>query len=101
MDDTQVEIFEEYFEHAIESGFSADIACCDACYDEFLSLWPHVYSANDSEFQNGRGEKGSGVFLLSLWTTARMHCRFESKLLGDVDHPVFATERPASLRARS
>jgi hypothetical protein len=47
------------------------------------------------------GEKGSGVFLVSLWTTARMHCRFEPKLLADLDHPVFATERSASLRTRS
>ena len=49
-----------------------------------------------SNLAGSRGvEKGSGVFSLSLWTTARMHCRFKAKFLTDVDHPVFATERSA------
>lgn len=43
--------FEEYFYHDLEKGFSADIACCDACYDDFLATWPHAYSADDSHFQ--------------------------------------------------
>jgi hypothetical protein len=37
-----------------------------------------------------KNDRGAGIFVLSLWTTARMRCRFKPKLLGDVDHPVFA-----------
>lgn len=43
--------FEEYFYRDLEKGFSADIACCDACHEEFLAMWPHVYSADDCRFQ--------------------------------------------------
>ena len=43
--------FEEMFYKELESWFSADIACCDDCYEEFLSVWPLAYHANDGEFQ--------------------------------------------------
>jgi len=48
---TDVEIFEELFYHDIESWFSADIACCDNCYDDFIATWPHAHTADDYEFQ--------------------------------------------------
>ena len=43
--------FEEIFFDDIESWFSADIACCDNCYDDFLEKWPLAYAAEDSAFQ--------------------------------------------------
>lgn len=35
----------------LDSWFSADIACCDNCYDDFLQYWPLAYDDNNSEFQ--------------------------------------------------
>ncbi len=43
--------FQELFSADIESWFSADIACCDNCYDDFLKKWPLALNANDGEFQ--------------------------------------------------
>lgn len=45
------DIFEGFFFRDIEKWFSADIACCDDCYDEFVSDWPLVESFNESEFE--------------------------------------------------
>lgn len=45
------DVFEMCFFEDIESWFSADIACCDNCYDDFLSIWSRAYYANDCEFQ--------------------------------------------------
>ena len=39
------------FAEELDSWFSADIACCDECYDEFLNLWPHADEADDYGFQ--------------------------------------------------
>ena len=47
----EIDTFKELFFHELESWFSTDIACCDECYDEFLSLWPYAYSADDAAFQ--------------------------------------------------
>jgi len=44
-------LFEELFTSDIESWFSADIACCDTCYADFLKTWPLAFNANDGEFQ--------------------------------------------------
>ena len=44
-----IDCFCEIFYHELESWFTADIACCDDCYDDFLSKWPAVYS-RDSDF---------------------------------------------------
>lgn len=43
--------FEELFYHDLESWFSSDIACCDECYDDFLTYWPHAYAADKAAFQ--------------------------------------------------
>jgi len=43
--------FEDEFYAALETWFAADIACCEGCYDDFLKLWPHAYSADNAEFQ--------------------------------------------------
>lgn len=45
------DIFEEFFFRDIEKWFSADIACCDTCYDDFVNDWPLVESFNESEFE--------------------------------------------------
>lgn len=45
------DVFEELFDADIESWFSADIACCENCYDDFIKAWPLALNANDGEFQ--------------------------------------------------
>ena len=42
--------FEELFFDCLDSWFSADIACCDACYDAFVARWPGTY-LRDLDFQ--------------------------------------------------
>ncbi|MTI70526.1 MAG: RES domain-containing protein [Firmicutes bacterium] len=49
-EDQLLDVFCEIFYHELDSWFSADIACCDVCYDEFLEKWPAIYS-RDIEFQ--------------------------------------------------
>jgi len=47
----QADVFEELFFHELESWFTADIACCDNCYDEFVAQWPYAYSADEAKLQ--------------------------------------------------
>jgi len=51
MSNINLNAFEEYFYHDLEKWFSADIACCDHCYEDFLSMWPHADNADDCFFQ--------------------------------------------------
>ena len=44
-------IFEDLFLHEVESWFSAVIACCDNCHDDFVTKWPYAYSADEAKFQ--------------------------------------------------
>jgi RES domain-containing protein len=40
------ELYEDFgslFDEELDSWFSADIACCDECYDDFCAQWPLVY----------------------------------------------------------
>lgn len=46
-----LDVFEMYFLRDLEKWFNVDIACCDNCYDDFLSIWCRAYSDNDCEFQ--------------------------------------------------
>lgn len=39
-----IDSFCEIFYSELDSWFSADIACCDFCYDDFVSKWPAIYS---------------------------------------------------------
>lgn len=41
---------EELFTSQCESWFSADIACCEACVDDYLDSWP--FSEGTEDFQN-------------------------------------------------
>src|SRR5258708_18814194 len=43
--------FPDTFFDEIDSAYSSDIACCDACVDDFIALWPHAESAHDYAFQ--------------------------------------------------
>jgi hypothetical protein len=47
---TELNFFWLTFEDDLESGFSAGIACCDACFDDFVGRWPAIY-LRDIEFQ--------------------------------------------------
>ena len=42
--------FEDLFCEELDSWFTADIACCDECYNEFISKWPAIY-LREIEFQ--------------------------------------------------
>ncbi|CCO49243.1 hypothetical protein VIBNISOn1_800024 [Vibrio nigripulchritudo SOn1] len=41
----------ELFNAEVDSWFSADIACCDNCVDDFLKSWPFAYDAEGKQFQ--------------------------------------------------
>jgi len=43
--------FQDDFMADLDSWFSADIACCDNCVNDFLAYWPLADEANDCEFQ--------------------------------------------------
>ena len=47
----KADVFEELFMHEVESWFTADIACCDNCHDDFVAEWPYAYSADGAKFQ--------------------------------------------------
>lgn len=42
--------FETLFFECLDSWFTTDIACCDACYDDFAARWPGIY-LRDLAFQ--------------------------------------------------
>lgn len=50
-EEDQANVFEELFFHELESWFTADIACCDNCHDDFVTEWPYAYSADGARFQ--------------------------------------------------
>jgi hypothetical protein len=54
MVESEIDAFEEYFYRDLEKGYSADIACCDRCCDEFLAVWPYADYAVDQRFQTAR-----------------------------------------------
>jgi RES domain-containing protein len=60
-----IDVFEEFFAHAVESWFTADIACCDSCFDGFVRAWPAVY-LRDMDFQC------SGISLDSLYEGSKL-----------------------------
>ncbi|WP_282052034.1 RES family NAD+ phosphorylase [Phaeobacter inhibens] len=48
------EHFEDVFLQELDSWFTADIACCDHCFEGFLEKWPMAYAAEDYEFQTNQ-----------------------------------------------
>lgn len=73
MEWSELDVFEEIFYHDLESWFSADIACCDACYDDFIATWPHAYSADDCEFQK------TGMPLDCFYSGSRLRQEYSEK----------------------
>lgn len=69
-EDEHFETFYKVFYDELESWFSADIACCDDCLDEFLTKWPAVDTRN-FDFQRNAitlGSFYSGSRLSSIFT---------------------------------
>lgn len=50
IDPEDIDTFSWLFYRDIESWFSAGIACCDVCYEDFVQEWPAVYQ-RDLDFQ--------------------------------------------------
>lgn len=48
------EFFEDVFVEELDSWFSADLACCERCYESFLKAWPLANAADDYEFQKNQ-----------------------------------------------
>lgn len=46
----RLDFFAEMLDADLDSWFSADIACCDNCHDDFTRSWPQVY-LNFMDFQ--------------------------------------------------
>lgn len=101
MDQYEIDVFEELFYADLESWFSADIACCDRCYDEFISDWPHAYGANEAEFQK------AGISLDTFYSGSRLQEVYTpeqfSELIGrlvcprclsNLEHNIWAYELP-------
>jgi hypothetical protein len=57
--------FEELFFDEVESGFTADVACCGASCDDFCRRWPLV-ARHDDNFQR------SGIELRSFYEGSRL-----------------------------
>lgn len=49
-DKFNVDAFEDLFLAELDSWFTADIACCEACYDSFAEMWPGI--ARSPAFEN-------------------------------------------------
>jgi hypothetical protein len=65
--------FDVLFEEEVDSWFTADIACCGSCYNEFCSRWPLVY-LRDANFQ----ESGIDLFP-SFYSGSRMNQLFSEQ----------------------
>lgn len=104
MDQYEIDVFEEFFYRDLESWFSADIACCDYCYDEFISEWPHAYSAEDARFQK------NGIPLSAFYSGSRLHQYYTEeqfselikqincpRCLAPLEHNIWAYDLPFSV----
>lgn len=65
--------FEVMFLKEVESAFTADIACCDSCYDDFLNLWPGAYRGENARFQS------NSMDLDMFYSWSRMHQWFSKE----------------------
>lgn len=63
-DKYDLDAFSEIFHKEIESWFTADIACCDACYEDYTKVWPGITST--SKFQE------SGTSLESFYSGSKL-----------------------------
>lgn len=70
MDD--LDWFNERFEAELDSAFTADIACCDHCYEEFVKRWPAAY-LRDIRFQQ------SAIDLGVFYSNSRLQLEFSAE----------------------
>lgn len=88
MRDFELDAFEEYFYHDLEKGFSADIACCDNCHADFLSMWPFADYADGHYFQTTSIDLDtfySGSYLQDQYSKAdfdRLICKLDCPRCG-------------------
>lgn len=77
--------FEDVFLDELDSWFSADIACCERCYQKFLEIWPSAYSANSAEFQINQ------IPLITFYEGSRINAFYTSdqfeRLVQNLDCP--------------
>lgn len=50
-EEEKADVFEECFMHEVEAWFTANIACCDDCHDDYVEEWPYAFSADGAKFQ--------------------------------------------------
>ncbi len=86
-------MFEEIFWHELESWFSSEIACCDECYDDFLSIWPHAYSADNATFQK------SSIDLDSFYSGSYLRDTFTKEQFDELIRHILCPRCGASLQA--
>lgn len=77
--------FEDVFIEELDSWFTADIACCDNCYDKFLKMWPAAYDDNSAEFQT------NGTHLDTFYEGSRINAFYSreqfERLFKELDCP--------------
>lgn len=74
-EDHLIDNFCEIFYNELESWFTADIACCDDCYDDFVGKWPAAYFT-DLNFQKSGIDIGcfySGSSLQNFFTKEQFY----------------------------
>lgn len=62
--------FASLFFEELDSAFTAGIACCENCYDDFLRQWPAVYRLHDDEFQR------AGIDLMNFYENSAFAAEF-------------------------
>jgi len=85
--------FPDNFIAELDSWFSADIACCDNCYDQFLEFWPLAHEAENAEFQK------SCIDLDSFYSGSLLHQLYTKEEYDVLKHTMHCPRCGASLWA--
>jgi len=92
--DEKIDFFIELFYKELESWFSADIACCDNCVDEYIENWAGVYQ-KDLTFQT------NSISLLTFYSGTLLSQYFSEKefedLIGNIECPRCGSELYGSI----
>ncbi|PGX80401.1 hypothetical protein COE31_04840 [Priestia megaterium] len=92
--DEKETFFEILFFKELESWFSADIACCDNCVDEYIENWAGVYQ-KDLDFQK------NSISLLSFYSGTLLSQHFSEEefkdLIKTIDCPRCGSELYANI----
>lgn len=67
-----LDFFQQIFFDELDSWFSADIVCCECCYNEFIEKWPAIYS-RDLDFQCNT------IDILSFYSGSRLGYHFSKE----------------------